>query len=107
MIEKNITPQTENGKRNEWRIYVQTQIWKKTLRQQEKGIRRAYETVRQDAETGETVCAAGQWLYDNYYLMQQQLDIIKDEFPWPGIFAPTGRRSSAARFSACTGNFAA
>ncbi len=61
---------------------MQTQIWKKTLWQQEKCIRWAYETVRQDAGNGETVCAAGQWLYDNYYLMQQQLDMIKDEFPW-------------------------
>ncbi|MCI9627208.1 MAG: hypothetical protein HFI90_10565 [Clostridia bacterium] len=68
---------------------MQTQIWKKTLRQQEKGIQRAYETVRQDEGTGETVCAAGQWLYDNYYLMQQQLNMIKEEFPWRAFLRQT------------------
>lgn len=75
----------ESGKGNGWRIYVRIKTWKKTLWQQEAGIRRTYERVQKNTENGKTVCAAGQWLYDNYYFIQQQINLLKETFPWRAV----------------------
>ncbi len=64
---------------------MQRKTWKKRLRQQEILINSVYKLVCRRQQAGLSISAAGQWIYDNYYLLRKQWNHIREYVSWRAL----------------------
>jgi hypothetical protein len=71
------------------------ELFLRRLRENEKVIREAYEHVAESVRKGRTVAPAAEWLLDNHYLIEAQIDQIRLNFP-PGYSRQLPRLTSGS-----------
>jgi len=71
------------------------ELFLRRLQENEEVIREAYEQVAETVRKGRTVAPAAEWLLDNHYLIEAQIDQIRLNFP-PGYSRQLPRLTSGS-----------